>query len=447
MGPKGFAAVEKLARRAREQRGGNEPRLDHFDRSAPDALALWHDAYLESLASRNYSLGTLGGRRDALKLFLSWAAERDLHRAGQITRPILDSFQRRLWRYTRPNGQRLGWSTQRNRLSILKDFFRWVTRQNVILHNPASELELPRPEKRLPQEVLSLAAVEKLMAIPDVSDPLGVRDRTMLELFYSTGLRRTELCRLELADLNTDRRTLHVRLGKGKKDRMVPVGQRTGRLRDAVVHRSRHIDDCRHPAYFPPRTRVEDTVLDLAQVSANFDEAFDWLCRAVGRGPTTTELVRSALARRPRHRWRADIEAALDDVADGARSVLERRYITGVERRHGLPQAHRQARTVINGKTRYVDNLYEEASLAVELDGSASHPPEQRWADSRRDNAHAGLGILTVRYNWADVTQRPCFVAAQVAGLLRARAPGSTRPRAPRTAAAGLVAPRHTCTP
>src|SRR5271165_502009 len=202
---------------------------------------------------------------------------------------------------------------------------------------------------------------------------------------------------------------------------MVPVGQRTGRLRDAVVHRSRHIDDCRHPAYFPPRTRVEDTVLDLAQVSANFDEAFDWLCRAVGRGPTTTELVRSALARRPRHRWRADIEAALDDVADGARSVLERRYITGVERRHGLPQAHRQARTVINGKTRYVDNLYEEASLAVELDGSASHPPEQRWADSRRDNAHAGLGILTVRYNWADVTQRPCFVAAQVAGLLRAR--------------------------
>ena len=86
-----------------------------------------------------------------------------------------------------PNGQRLGWSTQRNRLSILKDFFRWLTRQNVILHNPASELELPRPEKRLPQEVLSLAEVEKLMAVPDVADPLGVRDRAMLELFYSTG--------------------------------------------------------------------------------------------------------------------------------------------------------------------------------------------------------------------------------------------------------------------
>ena len=201
----------------------------------------------------------------------------------------------------------------------------------------------------------------------------------------------------------------------------VPTDDRTGHIRGAVVHRSRSADEYVHPSYYPPRTRVEDTVLDLARVSANLDEAFDWLCRAVGRRITTTDLVREALARRPRVRWRADLEAALDDIAEGARSVLERRYINGVERRHGLPTARRQAKTVINGQTRYVDNFYEEASVAVELDGSASHPPEQRWADSRRDNAHAGLGILTVRYNWADVTQRPCFVAAQVAGLLRAR--------------------------
>ena len=169
------------------------------------------------------------------------------------------------------------------------------------------------------------------------------------------------------------------------------------------------------------RGRGSRTVLDLAQVSANLDEAFDWLCRAVGRRITSTDLICDALARRPRVRWRADLMASLDDVADGARSVLERRYIAGVERRHGFPKARRQVRTVIDGQTRYVDNLYDKASLAVELDGSASHPPEQRWADSRRDNAHARLGIVTVRYNWADVTQRPCFVAAQVADLLQAR--------------------------
>lgn len=161
-----------------------------------------------------------------MKLFLAWAAERDLTRASQITRPILENYQRWLWRYTKPSGQRLGWSTQREQLGTLKDWFRWMTRQNVLLHNPASELELPRPEKRLPQEVLSPLELDRLFAIPDVNDPLGVRDRAMLELFYSTGLRRTELCRLELASLNTERRTLHIRLGKGKKDRMVPVGAR-----------------------------------------------------------------------------------------------------------------------------------------------------------------------------------------------------------------------------
>jgi hypothetical protein len=201
----------------------------------------------------------------------------------------------------------------------------------------------------------------------------------------------------------------------------VPADEHPGRMRGVVLHRSRYADKYVHPVFFPPRTRVEQTVLDLAQVSANLDEAFDWLCRAVGSRLTTTDLVRTALADRPRIRWRADLEVALDDVADGARSVLERRYITGVERPHGLPPARRQAKTVIDGQTRYVDNLYEQASLAVELDGSASHPPEERWADSRRDNAHAGLGILTVRYNWADVTQRACSVAAQVAGLLQAR--------------------------
>ena len=225
-GNKGFAAVEKLAQRTQAQRGGNDRRPDHFDRSAPDALALWRDAYIESLGARNYAEGTLEGRRDALKVFLAWAAERDLTRAGQITRPILESYQRWLWRCTKANGQRLGWSTQRNRLSILKDFCRWLTRQNIILHNPASELELPRMEKRLPKEVFSLTEIEKLLAVPNVADALGIRDRAMLELFYSTGIRRTELCRLELADLNTERRTLHVRLGKGKKDRVVPVGAR-----------------------------------------------------------------------------------------------------------------------------------------------------------------------------------------------------------------------------
>ena len=147
-----------------------------------------------------------------------------LNHAATITRPILEAYQRALWRGTKANGQRLGWSTQRTRLGVLKDFFRWLTKQNVILHNPASELELPRMEKRLTTGTLTLSQVEALLAVPNVADPLGVRDRAMLELFYSCGPRRAELCRLELTDLNPERRTLTIRRGKG--DRGVPVGGR-----------------------------------------------------------------------------------------------------------------------------------------------------------------------------------------------------------------------------
>jgi integrase/recombinase XerD len=288
----GFAAVRRLARRAKDKRGGNEKQPSTFDRSAPDALALWQEVYLESLGARNYSPKTLDHRRQIFKVFFTWAAERDLTRATQITRPILESYQRWLWRYVKANGQRLGWSTQREHLGALKDFFRWLARQNVIIHNPASEIELPRPEKRLPQEVLTQAQVEKLLSIPDTNDLLGVRDRALLELFYSTGIRRTELCRLDLPDLNTERRTLHVRLGKGRKDRVVPVGER------ALAWLERYLREVRPRLCLDTRTQ--------ALFLTGYGEAFNpdvvsrmvaaWLKRAGGPRQGACHTLRHACA-------------------------------------------------------------------------------------------------------------------------------------------------------
>lgn len=201
----------------------------------------------------------------------------------------------------------------------------------------------------------------------------------------------------------------------------VPAGRRASIVRGGVVHFSRRLEQTRHPALLPPRTRIDDTVLDLVLTSATFDEAFDWLCRATGRRLTTPARLTAALQARSKVRWRTDLLAALADVGDGAQSNLELRYVRNVERAHGLPAAQRQAKIVTGNRTRYVDNLYEEAKLAVELDGRAAHPPERRWDDSHRDNEHASVGIMTVRYNWADVNYRACTVAAQVGELLRMR--------------------------
>jgi hypothetical protein len=206
----------------------------------------------------------------------------------------------------------------------------------------------------------------------------------------------------------------------------VPSNQRTRPIRGSVMHYSVMIDQARHPTLVPPRTRVEETVLDLIQVSASVDEAVDWICRAVGRRVTTSERLLAALAGRPRARWRKDLRLALGDVAGGGRSVLELRYITGVERDHGLPTAQRQVSFDAGGRSGQLDNLYEEERLAVELDGRAYHPAEQRWADNRRDSALAALGIMTVRYSWTDVAERPCTVAAEVAALLSLRGAPTT---------------------
>jgi integrase/recombinase XerD len=101
-----------------------------------------------------------------------------------------------------------------------------MTRQNYILHNPASEIDLPRLGRTLPKNILSPHEVELVMMQPNLADVTGLRDRVILEVLYSCGLRRLELVNLKLYDLQLDRGLVVVRQGKGKKDRYVPIGER-----------------------------------------------------------------------------------------------------------------------------------------------------------------------------------------------------------------------------
>jgi integrase/recombinase XerD len=104
--------------------------------------------------------------------------------------------------------------------------FKWMTRQNHILHNPASEIDLPRIGRTLPKSILSVPEIELVMMQPNLAEPIGLRDRALLEVIYCCGLRRLELVNLKLYDLQLDRGLVVVRQGKGKKDRYVPIGER-----------------------------------------------------------------------------------------------------------------------------------------------------------------------------------------------------------------------------
>lgn len=182
--------------------------------------------FLEWTQVKGFSSDTVKRRRMALKKFILWCHDRDLQRPHDITKPILDRYQRYLYYYRKSDGQPLSFGTQNVCLSPIKTFFKWLSRENHILYNPASELVLPKKPRSLPRTILHIHDVEWVLQQPDLQTDDGVRDRAMMEVLYATGIRRTELSHLKIYDVDAKRHTLHVREGKYGKDRVVPLGER-----------------------------------------------------------------------------------------------------------------------------------------------------------------------------------------------------------------------------
>lgn len=209
---------------------------------------------------------------------------------------------------------------------------------------------------------------------------------------------------------------------------MVPRGQRVAAMSEVRLHYSQRLDISRHPVLLPPVTRLEDTILDLAGTAATLPDGIAWLLRGCASRRTTPDRLRQTMAARLRLRWRKELSVALGDARSGVQSALEHGYLYRVERPHGLPAGVRQRRVIVRTVPTYQDVRYERYRLVVELDGRAAHPEQQRWRDIRRDNAAAAEGCVTLRYSWADVTQQPCGVAAEVGRVLRTRGwPGRLR--------------------
>lgn len=205
----------------------------------PRAFAGYLPAYLDHLRARNFAAQTVEYKRMAIERFVAWCAERGITRVTEVTRPILMRYQRHLYHSTTRGGRPLSAAGQANRLAAVRGLFKFLTRENVLLYNPASELELPKLEKRLPKDILSADEAERVLSQPDVSTPLGVRDRAILEVLYSTGMRRQELIELQRQHLDHERGIVVIRQGKGRKDRFIPIGER------ALVWIAKYLADVR----------------------------------------------------------------------------------------------------------------------------------------------------------------------------------------------------------
>jgi len=202
---------------------------------------------------------------------------------------------------------------------------------------------------------------------------------------------------------------------------VVRSGSAAAPMKGVVIHYSQRVDVARHPVLEPPRTRLEETVLDLAAEEATPARATAWILSACASRRTTPDRLRAAMESRPRIRGRKMLLAALGDARTGVESILEHSYLYRVERPHGLPDGVRQRRTLTGGVSRYEDVRYEEYGVIVELDGRGAHPEGERWRDIRRDNASAANGLITLRYSYADVMERPCRVADEIVRTLGGR--------------------------
>ena len=135
-------------------------------------------------------------------------------------------------------------------LSSFRRFYRFLLREGTIQEDPTIKIEMPRIGRSLPQS-LTEAEVEALLAAPDVSDPLGHRDRTMLEVLYATGLRVSELINLKQSEINLNQGVLRI-VGKGDRERLIPLGEEAQNWLQGLYCRLTR----RNPARAPDRLSV-----------------------------------------------------------------------------------------------------------------------------------------------------------------------------------------------
>lgn len=195
--------------------------------------------WLEEITFQGYAPSTVTSNKCALEPFLHWSQNQGFEHPETITGEGLYAYQRWLYERRKQDGAPHSSATRRARIGAVKCFFKWLHEHGVITANPAVKLNLPRRPSRTLPHTLSRNEVQRLFAQTNVLDPLGLRSRAILELFYATGIRRTELVNLDIEDIELDCASIRIHQGKGGKDRVLPLANTTVRWLNAYLRRSR----------------------------------------------------------------------------------------------------------------------------------------------------------------------------------------------------------------
>jgi integrase/recombinase XerD len=262
--------------------------------------------YLESLRVRHYSPETVYGREGELRRFWLYLQSIGVGEFQEVTQRMLENYHRQAW-------QGLASGTVRLNLDTLRFFFDYLESRNVILLNPCLWLPKPRKENRLPRQVLKPSEVRALLNAPN-DRPRGIRDKAIMELFYSSGIRRAEMARLTLADVDIKNGFVRVIRGKGGKDRVAPIGQ------SACEALARYLKAARAVWLKDKRTPKQTDALWL-----DAEQPHTQLCKE-RIGNLTVEYAQQVLGRKiSAHVWRHSCATHL--VANGANLVYVQRLL------------------------------------------------------------------------------------------------------------------------
>jgi len=261
-------ATDRLPRPLNRQRRFLTPVGNPSD---PEGLFAYMRRHLEYLETKGHTNAGLYNSERYVRVFIRWCAPRALTRPTQIGEHEIEQYQFQLSHRRKDNGELLSVFSQRSALVPLRGYFRWLTRSGCLDHDPTCNMELPRPKQTLPKYVLTAHEAEVVLRQPDIGKQLGLRDRAMLEVLYSTGLRRMELANLRLSDVDRRRGLVFVNQGKWQKDRWVPISRR------ALDWIHRYQLEVR-PSIV---TRPDDETLFLTHNGLPFNES--WLSTTISR--------------------------------------------------------------------------------------------------------------------------------------------------------------------
>jgi integrase/recombinase XerD len=193
-------------------------------------------AFMEHMKVRNYAKATMTAYSRYLRTFLDYLRENNITDLKQVTRDILTAYQVKLMEMKAKGENTL--ATVSIKIRALKRFFEYLESSNHILINPAEHIKEPKKETRLPRAVLTEDEARKILEAPNLSTMTGIRDRTIMEVFYSTGIRLAELMNITVYDCDLHGGMLRVK-GKFSKDRVVPLGKHAVRFLKEYITRVR----------------------------------------------------------------------------------------------------------------------------------------------------------------------------------------------------------------